>query len=160
MPKDEPLARGVVVALPDRRQKELDALAKECLSILRAIDAEARADASVAPGSDFVALLIESTSPADKLALPDLKDRAATVVAVGDDAPECRLAITRARKHLRAHGAVLGARELVFAPEDFGYLGLESDGRREKLEILLRALIVDAERLRLRREGWEEPDEA
>jgi hypothetical protein len=30
---------------------------------------------------------------------------------------------------------------------------------REKLEILLRALVIDAERLRLRREGWEEPEE-
>ena len=32
------------------------------------------------------------------------------------------------------------------------------DGLRERLEILLRALVVDAERLRLRREGWEEPE--
>jgi hypothetical protein len=51
----------------------------------------------------------------------------------------------------------LGARELVFSPEQFGVLGLESDGARERLEILLRALVLDAERLRLRREGWEEP---
>lgn len=154
----EPVARGVVVTMPQRHAEPLASLARETLSILRAIDAAGDAAREVPAEADFVALLIEAGSPTDKLALPDLKDRAATVVAVGEDAPECRVAITRARKLLRAQGATLGARELVLAPADFGVLGLESDGLREKLEILLRALVTDAERLRLRREGWEEPD--
>lgn len=158
MPK-EPVARGVVVAMSQQHRDALATLEREALSILRAIDAEGKSSREVPADADFVALLIGSSSSTDKLALPDLKDRAATVVAVGDDDPECRLAITRARRILRAQGAALGARELVLKPGDFGVLGLESDGLREKLEILLRALVNDAERLRLRREGWEEPEE-
>lgn len=154
----EPLARGVIVALPQSHRDALATLEREALSILRAIDAEGRTAPEVPSDADFALLLLGSSSPVDKLALPDLKDRAASVVAVGDDEPECRLAITRARKLLRAHGATLGPRELVLRPRDFGILGLESDGLREKLEILLRALVNDAERLRLKREGWEEPE--
>lgn len=154
----EPIARGVVVGMPQEHREPIAMLERETLSILRAVDVEAQPMREVPPHADFVALLIEVGSPTDKLALPDLKDRAATVVAIGDDEPECRLAITRARRLLRAQGAALGARELVLKPRDFGILGLESDGLREKLEILLRALATDAERLRLRREGWEEPD--
>ena len=153
----EPIARGVVVTLAQRHSGPIAMLEREALSMLRAMDTEARGSTDVPPDADFVALIIESASSLDKLALPELKDRAATVVAIGEDAPECRLAITRARKQLRGHGAALGARELALAPSDFGVLGLESDGLRERLEILLRALTVDAERLRLRREGWEEP---
>ena len=69
------------------------------------------------------------------------------------------MAVAQARKHLRAHGAALGSRELVFLPEHFGHMGMESDSMREKLEILLRTLVHDAEGLRLRREGWEDPEE-
>jgi len=155
----EPVARGVVVALPQQHREALAMLEREMVSILRAVDADGHGAREVPAEADYVALAIEEGSAVDKLALPDLKDRAATVVAIGEDAPACRVAITRARKLLRAQGAALGARELVLHPSDFGVLGLESDGLREKLEILLRALVVDAERLRLRREGWEEPDE-
>ena len=156
----EPVARGVVVALPVSRGPLLAALAKESLSILKALDAPSEEKPDVAPDADMVLLLVEEQSDVERLALPDLKDRAAVVAAVGEDAPSCRVAIARARKHLRARGAVLGARELVFSPEQFGYLGLESDGLREKLEILLHALVADGERLRLRREGWEEPEDS
>lgn len=155
----EPVARGVIVPLPERHREPLAMLQREAISILRALDAEGSTSASIPADADFVALLIETDSPVEKLAVPELKDRAASVVAVGEDAPACRAAVTRARKLLRAHGAALGARELVLHPKDFGILGLESDGLREKLEILLRALVNDGERLRLRREGWEEPDE-
>ena len=152
----EPIARGVVVALPTHHGEPLAMLRREALSIMRALDTEAEPADKVSAEADFCVLLIEADTAGD-LQLPDLKDRAGTVVAVGDDEPACRLAITRARRELRAHGATLGARELVLRPDAFGVLGLESDGLREKLEILLRALASDAERLRLRREGWEEP---
>lgn len=155
----EPVARGVVVAIPVARGPLLASLAKESLSILTALDAPSTQSDAVPGDADLVLVLVEERSDVEALALPDLKDRAAVVAAVGEDAPLCRVAIARARKRLRARGAVLGARELVFAPSQFGYLGLESDGLREKLEILLRALVADGERLRLRREGWEEPDE-
>lgn len=155
---DEPLARGVLVAHPRRHAPQLQALAKESISILRALRAEARLAERVPGDADFALLLVEpETSPAD-IPLPDLKDRAGSVLGVGEPAAEARVAVAQARKHLRASQAALGARELVFSPADFGYLGLESDGLREKLEILLRALVLDAERLRLRREGWEEPE--
>jgi len=155
----EPIASGVVVPLAVARKPLLLALAKESLSILKALDATAEERAEVPADADIVLLLVEETSDLEALAIPDLKDRAAVVAAVGDDARACRITIARARKRLRAQGAALGARELVFSPEQFGFLGLESDGLREKLEILLRALVADGERLRLRREGWEEPDE-
>lgn len=158
MAPTEPIARGVIVTLPRVHADKLDALAKEALVIIRAIHAEASPAVHVEPDADFALLLLEADSAPPHL--PDLKDRAGSVIAIGDDAPACRAAIARARKELRAHGATLGARELVFAPADFGYLGLESDGLREKLEILLRTLILDGERLRLRREGWEEPEAA
>lgn len=155
----EPLARGLVVRAPAASRPELAALAKECLSILRALDAEAAAADAVPPeAADFVLLLVDDGADGHDLDLPDLRDRVGGVVAVGADVPEARVRIARARKRLRAQGATLGARELVFEPSDFGYLGLESDGRRERLEVLLRALVLDAERLRLRREGWEEPE--
>lgn len=154
----EPVAKGVVVVLAERHREPLVALQKESLSMLRALDAEAATSASVPPDADFVVLLVDPFAAADKLALPELKDRAATVLGVGDDAPDTRAAIARARKALRQQAAALSSRELALRPEDFGILGLESDGLREKLEILLRTLVNDAERLRLRREGWEEPD--
>lgn len=153
----EPLASGVVVRAGSQHATELAELVKETLSILRALDAQAQpADAAPAE-TDFVVLLVDEGTRVDSLALPALPDRAGTVVAVGANAPAARVVVTQARKRLRAAGAALGARELVFSPADFGYLGLESDGRRERLEILLRALVLDAERLRLKREGWEEP---
>lgn len=155
----EPVARGVVVALPERHREPIAMLEKESLSILRAVDAAAERASSVPADADLVLLVIEADGPAEKIPLPDLKDRAASVIAVGEDEPACRGAIARARRHLRAHGAALGARELVLHPKEFGILGLESDGLREKLEILLRTLVNDGERLRLRREGWEEPEE-
>lgn len=155
----EPIAHGIIVALPATRATELGALAKEAQSILKALKASVEVRADVPPEADMVLLLVEPASDVDALALPDLKNRAAVVAGVGEDASACRVAIARARKALRAKGAALGARELVFAPEQFGYLGLESDGLREKLEILLQTLVVDGERLRLRREGWEEPEQ-
>ena len=153
----EPIARGVVVARPVRHTDAVSALAKETLSILKAVDTDARIEDAVPPDADFVVLLVEDESDAGAPPLPDLKDRAATVAAVAEDVPLGRASVGRFRKRLRNAGASLGARELVLQPGDFGYLGLESDGLREKLEILVRALVVDAERLRLKREGWEEP---
>ncbi|HWH07794.1 MAG TPA: hypothetical protein VNX21_01255 [Candidatus Thermoplasmatota archaeon] len=149
MPK-EPIARGVV--LHHAKEGPLPTLAREAQSILRALDAPADADA---PAADYVLLLVEPGGADAEL--PDLKDRAASAVAVAEDAAEGRVAVVAARKRLRAMGATLGSRELVFSPAQFGYLGLESDSARERLEILLRALVLDAERLRLKREGWEEP---
>lgn len=154
----EPIARGIVVALPAQHREQLDALAKDALSILRALNAPGANAPDVPPTTDYLVLLIEADSALGKLALPDMRDRAATVIAVGERSPETRAAIADARKRLRGAGATLGARELVFAPSDFGYLGLESDGLREKLEEILSALAPEAERLRLKREGWEEPD--
>lgn len=154
----EPLARGVLVAQPQSHAPLLQALAKESVSILRALNAEGRVEERAPADADFVVLLVEEGSAPTRIPLPELKDRAASALGIGASAPEARVAVAAARKHLRAHGATLGARELVFSPDDFGYLGLETDGLREKLEILLQALVLDAERLRLRREGWEEPD--
>lgn len=154
-----PIAQGIVVGLGARHRPEADALSKESLSILRALDAEGRIATRIDGAPDLILLIVDADTTLDELELPDLKDRAASVIGIGDDAPSCRVAITNARKRLRGQGAALGARALVFAPAQFGFLGLESDGSREKLEILLRALVLDAERLRLRREGWEEPDE-
>lgn len=157
MPK-EPVARGAVTALSLAHRDAVAALEREALSILRGLDAPGSSEARVPGDADYVMLIVEEESP-ELRALPDLRDRAATVVGVASDAPAGRAAIARARKLLRGAGAVLGARELLLRPEDFGYLGIESDGLRERLEILLRALVNDAERLRLRREGWEEPEE-
>lgn len=158
----EPIARGVIVVLAGSRAETLTVLGKESASILRALrtQAEVLAEPCVPTETDFVLLLVDETSDVDTLRLPDLKDRAAVVAGVSDDIARCRALIARARRRLRDQGAALGARELVFSPTDFGYLGLESDGLREKLEILLTALVTDGERLKLRREGWEEPTES
>lgn len=153
----EPLARGVVVTPPGARRPELPALAKECASILRALDAESALASAVPPEADFVLLLLDEAG-AGALPLPELSNRAGSAIAVAAEPGEARVQLAAARKALRLKGAALGARELVFSPADFGYLGLETDNRRERLEILLRALVLDAERLRLRREGWEEPE--
>ncbi|HUR68709.1 MAG TPA: hypothetical protein VM370_05635 [Candidatus Thermoplasmatota archaeon] len=155
----EPLARGAIVTVGRARAAPLAALAKEATAILKALSAEATARPSAGATEDFVLLLVDEGTDPESIELPDLKDRAASALAIAEDAPLGRAAVARARRRLRAAGATLGARELVLAPSSFGHLGLESDGLREKLEILLRALVVDAERLRLRREGWEEPDE-
>lgn len=159
-PRDkEPIARGVLVALHTAQREPASALAKESASILRALQAPAEETSSVPAETDYVIVLVGPDSDPETLALPDLRDRAATAVALGPRAPETRATLATVRKRLRSAGAVLGARELVLLPEDFGYLGLESDGLREKLEELLRALVADAERLRLKREGWEDPIE-
>lgn len=154
----EPIAKGVIVAQPARHAALLQTLAKESIAILRALDAEGRIEERAAADADFVMLLVEEGSNPTSIPLPDMAHRAGSALGIGDPASEARPAVAQARKHLRAHHASLGARELVFSPSDFGYLGLESDGLREKLEILLHALVLDAERLRLKREGWEEPE--
>lgn len=151
---EDPVARGALVVLPPEADDPLPALAKEAASILRALHAPAEVSIQDA---DYVVLLLAPGADPRTAGLPELKDRAASAIAVASDAGEGRVAVALARKHLRSCGAVLGARELVFSPKQFGYLGLESDGARERLEILLRALVLDAERLRLKREGWEEP---
>lgn len=151
------MARGVLVPLSLKRGALLVVLGKEVASILRALQAEARVQGDVPGEADFVVVLAEAGGDPRALVLPDLKDRAGCALGLADDAGEGRIAVNEARKHLRAHGAVLGSRELVFGPEHFGAMGMESDAMREKLEILLRALVLDAERLRLRREGWEDP---
>lgn len=149
-----PLARGRILVAGD--DPALAALQKEAASILRAIDGPA--DAETLAEADYVLALVQVGVDAAGLEVPDLKDRAGSVIGLGGDAADARAAVLAARKHLRARGATLTHRELVFSPAQFGYLGLESDGARERLEILLRGLIVDAEALRLKREGWEEPE--
>ncbi|MEA3198633.1 MAG: hypothetical protein QOE90_61 [Thermoplasmata archaeon] len=151
----EPVARGAIV-VAGKGSPHADALAKEAASILRALRAPADAEPREA---DYLVLLVAEDTDLRALDLPDLKDRAATALglASGESDAEARAVVAAARKQLRAQGASLGARELVFRPSDFGYLGLESDGRCERLEVLLQALALDAERLRLKREGWEEP---
>lgn len=153
----EPVARGVIVPVGRGNAAILSELGREVASILRALRADAQARPAVPAEADFVVVLVEEAADPKALALPDLKDRAACALAYAQDAAEGRVAVSQARKHLRAHGATLGSRELVFGPEHFGPLGMESDAMREKLEILLRTLVLDAERLRLRREGWEDP---
>lgn len=155
----EPIARGLIVPAPAVGRPEIPALAKECASILRALDAPAQTQPTVEPEADYTLVLLDEKADVERLSLPDLKDRAASAIAIAEDGVQARVLLALARKRLRGSGAALGARELVFSPSDFGYLGLESDGRRERLEVLLRALVADAERLRLKREGWEEPDE-
>lgn len=146
---------GAVVPAPTRHPEEVRALAMEALSALRALKASP-ALAPSAPGTaDFVVLVVDSADP--EPALPDLRDRAAAAVGVSGSASDGRAAVLAARKRLRAAGAALGARELLLAPSDFGVTGLESDGHRERLQDLLQALLQDASRLRLKREGWEEP---
>jgi hypothetical protein len=153
----EPVAQGLLVPVGRRHQAILSTLSREAAAMLRALRAAAAPADAVGADADFVVLLVEAGADARDLALPDLKDRAASVLGFGEDAAEGRVAVAQARKHLRAHGAALGSRELVFTPGHFGHVGMESDAMREKLEILLRTLVLDAERLRLRREGWEEP---
>ncbi len=151
------MARGAFVLAGHRHAVSMAALAKECSGMLRALRAETGAPPAEA---DFLVLLVEEGKDPRDAALPDLKDRAAAALGFshGESDAEARAVVAAARRHLRAHGASLGARELVFRPGDFGHLGLESDGLRERLEVLLRALVLDAERLRLKREGWEEPE--
>ena len=159
----DPQLLGCVLTRTQRHAEQADALAKETLSTLRALKADPVAvgpqenGAAVLREADFVALIVEPGATLPEL--PDLKDRAAVAVAVAEDEREGRVAIHAARKALRAAGAALGPRQLVIAPSAFGFLGLESDSVRERLHILLQALLVDAERLRLKREGWEEPDD-
>lgn len=155
----EPVARGVIVPVAARHQPTLSVLAREVASMLRSLRAEARPEAAVPGDADFVVVLAEEGTEPAGLALPDLKDRAGCALGFAEDGAEGRVAVAQARRHLRAHGATLGSRELVFSPEHFGPMGMESDSMRERLEILLRTLVLDAERLRLRREGWEDPIE-
>lgn len=152
-----PIAQGVVLVVGEAQREPLAQLARESLSILKAIRLEARQDAIARPEDDFVLLLVSPGSDVDAIALPPLAERAGAAVAVASDVAEGRAVVARARKRLRAQGAALGPRELVLSPGDFGYLGLESDGLRERLQVLLQGLANDAERLRLRREGWEDP---
>lgn len=156
-PVPDPPALGFIVAAPKRHAEQVGALARESLSALRALKADAVEAPRASPEADFVVLVVEPSAPLPEM--PDLKDRAAVALAVAEDEAEGRVAVTAARKHLRNAGAALGARQLVLTPSHFGFMGLESDNAREKLHILLQTLVLDAERLRLRREGWEEPDE-
>lgn len=135
----------------------LSVLAREAAGILRALQTEAQKADRVPAEADFVLLLVEEETDPSLVPLPDLKDRAGSALALATEASEGRVALSKARRHLRAHGASLGSREMVFSPDQFGPMGMESDAQRERLEILLRTLAHDAERLRLRREGWEEP---
>lgn len=155
----EPIARGVIVPLAAEHGETLAILSREMVSILRAFRGEARVAAAVPPDADFVLVLVEGEAEPSTLQLPDLKDRVGSSVAFADRAAEGRAANARARKHLRRQGAALGPRELVFSPKDLGYMGLEDEQMRERLEELLQTLVLDAERFRLKREGWEEPDE-
>lgn len=148
----EPIARGIVLLAPMDAKGPLLQLAKEAASILRAVQAPSDVDLDKA---DYV--LVVASQGASLPDLPELKDRAASAIAVAEDEAEGRVTLHATRKRLRTAGATLGHRELVFLPEQFGHLGLESDSARERLEILLRALALDAERLRLKREGWEDP---
>lgn len=152
----EPIAHGFILRAGEATE-HAEVLAREAGSILRALHAPA--DAPGTAEADYVVLLVPEGIDPREAKLPDLKDRAATALALarGESDAEARVTLLAARKHLRGHGATLGARELVFRPGDFGFLGLESDARRERLEVLLQALVLDAERLRLKREGWEEP---
>lgn len=154
----DPPPRGAIVVRAPRHREEAAVLAREALSALRALKAEAAQEERAAPGLDFVVLLVDEDAAVGDL--PDLKDRAGTAIAVAGEEAEGRAAVAKARRALRAKAAVLGPRELVLGPAHFGILGLESDGHREKLHILLQALVLDADRLRLRREGWEEPDKS
>lgn len=160
-PVSEPLASGTIVVASARHGPPMQALAKETASILRALRAEARTDTVAPPGADFVVLLVEEGVDLRSVALPDLTNRAATALGFAQEEGvdgNARATVNAARKHLRAHHATLGSRELVFHTGHFGVMGLESDAQRERLEVLLQALVLDAERLRLKREGWEEPD--
>lgn len=157
-PVPDPPPLGFVVTTRGANGPAMDAFVKEIASILRALKADVAVTAEVPAEADFVALVVEPEAALP--AFPDLKDRAATAVALSEDEGAGRLAVHHARKALRAAGAVLHARELVLSPKQFGYLGLESDTLRERLQILLETLVLDAERLRLRREGWEEPEDA
>lgn len=156
----EPLAQGVIVPLAAGEAEAMHVLAREMVGTLRSLRGEARVTGEVPADADFVLLLVDEEAEVETLELPDLKDRAGSAVSFAEKKSGGRLANHRARKRLRAAGAALGARELVFQPSDFGYLGLESDTLRERLQELLQTLVLDAERLRLRREGWEEPEDA
>lgn len=156
----EPLASGVVVPFAAGEAEGVHVLAREMVSMLRSLRGEARVTAEVPADADFVMLLVDEEAEVEGLDLPDLKDRAGSAVSFAEKTSAGRLANHRARKRLRAQKAVLGARELVFQPSDLGYLGIESDTLRERLQDLLQTLVLDAERLRLRREGWEEPEDA
>lgn len=141
-----------------KRHPELVAtLAKETLSTLRALKADAAETREVPPEADFVVLVVEPDAPLP--ALPDLTQRTAVAVAVADEEREGRVAVVAARKHLRGAGAALQSRELVLLPDQFGVLGIESDSVRERIQIMMETLVLEAERLRLRREGWEDPIE-
>lgn len=154
---DEPIARGIIVRLSEAYDEELRVLGKEAMAMLRALKAEARIASDADEPADFVLVLAEPRAQVDTFPLGSMADRVGAAIAVAEDEREGRVINAAARKRLRAAGAVLGPRELVFSPSDFGYLGLESDTLRERLEILLHTLVLDAERLRLKREGWEEP---
>lgn len=157
--QQEPLAKGVIVPVAAENADNLHVLAREMVSILRALRGEARVSPSVPADADFVMLLVDADAGLDSLELPDLKDRVGAATSFAQRKAEGRMANHLARKRLRSVGAALGARELVFGPDDMGHMGLESDAVRERLQELLQTLVLDAERLRLRREGWEEPDE-
>ncbi len=155
---DEPIARGVIVPVAVAHAESLAVIGREMSAILRALKAEVRVGASVPADADFVVLLTEGEAPVEGVELPEFKDRVGSAIAFAETESEGRVANVRARKHLRSVGATLGPRQMAFYPKDLGYLGIESDGLRERLEELLQTLVLDAERLRLKREGWEEPD--
>ncbi|HVM45369.1 MAG TPA: hypothetical protein VM582_05485, partial [Candidatus Thermoplasmatota archaeon] len=58
----EPLARGVVVTMPQRHAEALAMLQREASSILRALDVEVAPAREVPGEADYVALLIEPDS--------------------------------------------------------------------------------------------------
>ncbi|HEX2021619.1 MAG TPA: hypothetical protein VHH36_02845 [Candidatus Thermoplasmatota archaeon] len=153
----DPPLRGVVVPLASRHGEQARALAMEAMSALRALRAEPALAGAVPGDADFVLLVLSDDPP--PVSIPDLAGRAAAAVAVADPVAEGRVAVASARRRLRGAGAALGARELVLSPSEFGVLGLESDNQRDRLHELVQALLHDADRLRLKREGWEDPEE-
>lgn len=154
----EPIAKGVVIVVGTDEREPLAHLAREAIGTLKALRCEARRGDQATDADDFVLLLVAPDGDPDALGLPTLTDRAGAACCVHPFEPEGRALVARARKALRRQGAALGPRELVLSPQAFGYMGLESDGLRERLQVLLQGLANDAERLRLRREGWEEPE--
>lgn len=153
----DPPTLGFVVEAAGAHEREASSLAKEIVSTLGALHADALRAPDVPAEADFVITIV--APDAGLPSFPDLKDKAAAALGIASDEAEARAAAHAARKQLRAAGATLGALQVAFTPDMFGVMGLESDGVRERLHILLETLVHDAERLRLKREGWEEPDE-
>lgn len=165
MPESEEIARPafLVLVLAPGADEAARHAAEEGASFLRRPrrTVTLAQDVPAADPPDGLLLVLAQGADASRVGAfaPALKGRAVALAAVADEPPEGAALAQRARKALRAAGALVVERQVVLPRAAFGVYGLESEPLRERLEGVAALLDHEADRLLAKREGWLEPDE-